>query len=81
MPRDNLFYAQTPQGFGYKEIQETMSDICDIIEKELPSPTFTDDASLFEYLQKEVSIVPGSKKNFKITTEEDLQMAEAIYDT
>ncbi|MBU4485275.1 2-C-methyl-D-erythritol 4-phosphate cytidylyltransferase [bacterium] len=38
----------------------------------------TDDASLVERLGYEVSIVPGNDNNIKITTPEDLLIAEAI---
>src|SRR6266704_2909087 len=39
---------------------------------------FTDDAGLLEYLGKRVSIFNGSYRNIKITTQEDLLIAEAL---
>jgi 2-C-methyl-D-erythritol 4-phosphate cytidylyltransferase len=38
----------------------------------------TDDAQLMEALGRTVVAVPGSPTNFKITTPEDLEVAEAI---
>jgi 2-C-methyl-D-erythritol 4-phosphate cytidylyltransferase len=38
----------------------------------------TDDASLLERLGKKVKIIMGSRYNIKITTPEDLRLADAI---
>jgi 2-C-methyl-D-erythritol 4-phosphate cytidylyltransferase len=38
----------------------------------------TDDASLVERLGKTVKIIPGSRRNIKITNPEDLNLARAI---
>lgn len=82
LPRDNLFAAQTPQGFVYKEILEAYNSVSNRQNKQKSQkskpPIFTDEASLFEYLHKEVSIVNGSQRNLKITTNEDLKIAEAL---
>ncbi len=74
IPRENLFRAQTPQGFVYSEVRsgEHTSNFS------LLTSHFTDDASIFEHLQKEVRIIPGSQNNFKITTTEDLQRGEIL---
>ena len=37
---------------------------------------FTDDSAMIEKLNIPVSVVTGSYKNIKITTEEDIQIAE-----
>ena len=39
----------------------------------------TDEASLLEELQQPVVVIPGSPFNLKITTPEDLLLAEAIF--
>ena len=39
----------------------------------------TDEASLLEALGVPVRVIPGSPFNIKVTTPEDLVMAEAIY--
>ena len=38
----------------------------------------TDDASLAEHMGRPVLLTPGSRRNLKLTTEEDLLMAEAM---
>jgi 2-C-methyl-D-erythritol 4-phosphate cytidylyltransferase/2-C-methyl-D-erythritol 2,4-cyclodiphosphate synthase len=70
LERDNLWRAQTPQGFAYEDILDSH-----IAFKNLH---FTDDASLNEYAGIPVAIVPGSQNNFKITTEEDYERAQSI---
>lgn len=72
LDRSELFKAQTPQGFNYKEIIAAHKNCTNV------SYNFTDDASIFEYLDKKVKIVPGSSSNFKITSQNDLKMAEAL---
>jgi 2-C-methyl-D-erythritol 4-phosphate cytidylyltransferase/2-C-methyl-D-erythritol 2,4-cyclodiphosphate synthase len=69
LERDNLWRAQTPQGFSYEDILESH-----VAFKNLH---FTDDAALNEYAGIPVAIVPGSQNNFKITTEEDYERAKS----
>ena len=70
--RQNLWLAQTPQAFRYhliKKAHETaMTGQYDA----------TDDAALMESMGTKVRMVPGSIKNLKITTREDLVLADAI---
>jgi len=68
VPRSGLWEAQTPQVFR--------RDL--LIEAYAKRGTFqaTDDAQLVERLGKPVTIVPGSPINLKITTREDLRLAE-----
>ncbi|MFT6346684.1 MAG: 2-C-methyl-D-erythritol 4-phosphate cytidylyltransferase, partial [Myxococcota bacterium] len=68
--RENLWRAQTPQGFLYQDILSAHSNFKDI--------NFTDDAALDEYAGIPVAIVPGSQNNFKITTEEDYERAKRL---
>ena len=68
--RDNLWRAQTPQGFIYQDILNA--------HKSLKHMNFTDDAALDEYCGIPVAIVPGSQNNFKVTTEEDYERAKRI---
>ncbi len=70
LERENLWRAQTPQGFIYKDILNA--------HKTLKHMNFTDDAALDEYCGIPVAIVPGSQNNFKITTEEDYERAKRI---
>ncbi|KAF0221377.1 MAG: 2-C-methyl-D-erythritol 4-phosphate [Geobacteraceae bacterium] len=71
-PRENLWLAQTPQAFRYAIIRAAH----EIAEAE--RYLGTDDASLVERMGKDVRIVMGDYRNIKITTPEDLILAEAF---
>ena len=66
--RDNLWEAQTPQVFRRQLLMEAYSKRADFHA--------TDDAQLVERVGHAVTIVPGSPINMKITTREDLRLAE-----
>ncbi|HEX3997022.1 MAG TPA: 2-C-methyl-D-erythritol 4-phosphate cytidylyltransferase [Pirellulales bacterium] len=66
--RDNLWEAQTPQVFGRELLLEAYAKRGDF--------QATDDAQLVERIGHAVTIVPGSPINMKITTREDLRLAE-----
>lgn len=66
--RSNLYKAQTPQCF-------LSSDIKQAYAQEF-SEFFTDDASVFESNSGKITTIKGEEKNLKITTEEDLKIAE-----
>jgi len=68
--RKSLWEVQTPQVFKKELILEAYERFGDI--------EVTDDASLVEKLGAKVKIVRGSYNNIKITTPEDLILAEAI---
>ncbi len=72
--RNGLWQAQTPQAFRYAQIatayQQALQD----------GFRGTDDASLVERLGQSVTVIPGSYRNIKITTPEDLLMARAFLD-
>jgi 2-C-methyl-D-erythritol 4-phosphate cytidylyltransferase len=70
--RDTLWLAQTPQAFRYDSIMAAH----EVAEAE--GFLGTDDASLVERLGKKVHIVLGDYRNIKITTPEDLLLAEAF---
>ena len=70
--RSNIWMAQTPQAFDYNLI---MSCHERAIKENFQG---TDDASIVEYSGKTVTVVPGSRLNIKITTKEDLVLAEMI---
>lgn len=71
-PRAQLMQAQTPQTFQ-KDIFETLMEQSIQDGKEV-----TDDASIFEMYGKKVMPVVGDYDNIKITTEEDIALAETI---
>jgi len=70
VPRDGLFAAQTPQGFDFKAISTAHakaaagSDRC-----------FTDDCAIAEWAGLSVRLTPGHPSNVKLTTAEDIAMA------
>ena len=66
--RSNLYKVQTPQCF-------LSSDIKNAYTQEY-SGKFTDDAFVFESNRGEIKPILGEDQNIKITTEEDLKIAE-----
>ena len=71
LPRDGLWRAQTPQGFAFSLILAAHRAAAAAGRHD-----FTDDAAVAEWRGLEVAIVPGAERNSKITTAEDLVMAE-----
>ena len=71
--RDELYQNQTPQTFKYGLILKGHEYA---IENNVPN--VTDDAKVALLLGKDVHLVEGSKRNFKITTEEDLELFKAL---
>lgn len=72
VPRHDLWLAQTPQGFKRDLIVNAYDKIKDTNEE------FTDDAEVVEKAGYTVGIVSGSYDNIKITTREDLKLAELL---
>lgn len=75
--RDNLWSAQTPQAFEYS----TLRNAYDLFYQEIGMETLsiTDDAMVYEtFLKKPVKMVLGDYNNLKITTPEDMILAEAV---
>lgn len=70
--RKNLWAAQTPQGFDVKLLKQChelgVSNGWEV----------TDDAALFEKCGQSVKIVEGEETNLKVTTPQDLAIAEFI---
>lgn len=67
LDRSKLYNTQTPQAFEYNLILKA--------HKKYEGGNFTDDAGMIEALGEEVSIVDGSYKNIKITTQSDIELA------
>jgi 2-C-methyl-D-erythritol 4-phosphate cytidylyltransferase len=72
LDRGVLRRALTPQCFRYELLREAYN------HADVNDPSLTDESALVEQLGKRVSIVEGSTRNIKITTAEDLAIAEAI---
>jgi len=68
VPRAGLWRAQTPQAFRRDWLEEAHRTV---------KGSATDDAALVESLGHPVHITPGDPLNFKITTRQDLELAEA----
>lgn len=66
--REGLWEAQTPQVFRRELLLKAYA--------QRGGTAATDDAQLVERLGQKVTIVPGSSINLKITTREDLRLAE-----
>jgi len=67
--RPRVWLVQTPQTFRYQTILNAY-------RKYTPPPYPTDDAWLLERAGKPVTVVEGASRNIKITTSEDVQLAE-----
>ena len=78
IPRDTLIRTQTPQTFRLKNIIKAHESAkCKGIKDSVASCTLV--AELNEGI--EMHIVPGSEKNIKITTVEDLEILKALMHT
>ena len=69
LDRTRIYRAQTPQAFRYGLLKKAYGSI---------KKKVTDDSGLVEGFGGKVKIIEGSPKNIKITTKEDLKLAEAL---
>jgi 2-C-methyl-D-erythritol 4-phosphate cytidylyltransferase len=72
LDRNELFAAQTPQGFRLGVLARAYA------EAEAAGVTLTDEAMAVERLGLPVRPVPGTPRNRKLTTPEDLRWAEQL---
>jgi len=72
LERGQLCHALTPQCFRYELLRRAYE------RADVHDPAITDDSSLVEQLGEPVTIVEGSSRNIKITTQRDLLIAEAF---
>jgi 2-C-methyl-D-erythritol 4-phosphate cytidylyltransferase / 2-C-methyl-D-erythritol 2,4-cyclodiphosphate synthase len=70
IPREQVWLAQTPQGF-------TRSLLEGLMERAASGHEATDEAMLAEQAGQPVEVVPGDEGNVKITTTDDLMAARA----
>lgn len=73
LPREQLWSIQTPQTFTLQLIREAH---CKALQDGFIG---TDEGSLVERLGKPVKIIMGAYDNIKVTTPEDLIIAEALF--
>lgn len=71
LARDRLYLVQTPQVFHTALLRDAHASITDDV---------TDDAAMVERLGHAVVLYPGSRRNVKITTPDDLLVARALLD-
>ena len=71
-PRARLWRAQTPQGFPRAVLEEAHARAA------RDGRRATDDAALVEAMGLRVRLVPDSCRNLKVTTQEDLALAELL---
>lgn len=71
VPRQRLRAAQTPQVFRYDLLWQAHTVIDQAVDA-------TDDAAMVESLGYTVTVFPGSQRNLKVTTPDDLLLAEAL---
>ena len=77
IPRDKLIRTQTPQTFRLRNIIEAHEEAAVRgIENSVASCTL-----MAELGGREMHIVPGSEKNIKVTTVEDLEILKALMQT
>ena len=72
IPRENIYAVQTPQVFERALYERAMRGA---VRDQL---AVTDDCSIVEYCGAKVYMTEGSYENIKITTPEDIMIAEAI---
>jgi 2-C-methyl-D-erythritol 4-phosphate cytidylyltransferase / 2-C-methyl-D-erythritol 2,4-cyclodiphosphate synthase len=71
LPRETIFLAQTPQAFR----RDVLRDALALGEREVEA---TDEASLAERAGHSVRLVQGDGSNIKVTTPDDLAVAESF---
>lgn len=69
--RADLWSVQTPQAFRYGLIRKAHDQFAD-------NQDFTDDAGIVRAIGHPVTLVPGNRRNFKITTPDDFHMAKDL---
>ena len=74
LDRKHLRRVQTPQGFRYGILKEALA------RARKDNFLGTDDAVLVERLGRPVEVVEGERTNLKITTPEDLKIAEVLFE-
>src|SRR4030042_519288 len=73
LPREEIWLAQTPQTFQFPLLMKAYQKAH---QEEILG---TDDAYLVERLGYPITLIPGDYSNIKITTPEDLILAEALF--
>jgi 2-C-methyl-D-erythritol 4-phosphate cytidylyltransferase len=70
LPRNEIFLAQTPQGFDRKLLVAAY--------RKLKKTGVTDDAQVVQMFGEKIKVVEGSRNNIKITYKEDLNIVKKL---
>ncbi len=73
LPRDELWRAQTPQGFRFEAILAAHRAAA-----KDAAASFTDDAGIAQWFGLEVALVEGSEANRKLTSAQDIASADEL---
>lgn len=80
--RESIWQIQTPQTFSYSIIKEAYDKLMKDEDRNVQRFQVTDDAMVAEIFGGvSVKLVEGDYRNIKITTPEDMAVAEAIWQT
>jgi 2-C-methyl-D-erythritol 4-phosphate cytidylyltransferase len=74
VPREDLYRMQTPQGFRRAWLEEAHRAAA-----RADGAPATDDVGLVQRLDRAVHLVRGDRRNFKITTDGDWQLAQQLW--
>jgi 2-C-methyl-D-erythritol 4-phosphate cytidylyltransferase/2-C-methyl-D-erythritol 2,4-cyclodiphosphate synthase len=74
LARESVWQAQTPQGFAFGRI---LAAHLAAAERE-PDRDFSDDSGIAEWFGLDVALVEGAESNRKLTTAEDLRIADEL---
>ncbi len=75
LARESIYLAQTPQAFNRRVLEDAIAFARNA------AGTATDEASLAEQAGHPVTLVDGERANIKITTQQDLDVSNAILGT
>ncbi|MFB6247946.1 MAG: 2-C-methyl-D-erythritol 4-phosphate cytidylyltransferase [Salinibacter sp.] len=81
VPRQALYRMQTPQGFRRAWLEEAHRQAAQADASGHDGRPATDDVGLVQRTGRDVRLVEGRRRNFKITTTGDWQMAQQLWAT
>jgi 2-C-methyl-D-erythritol 4-phosphate cytidylyltransferase len=73
LSKNEVYLVQTPQAFNFKLILEAHEHA-----RQLKIKQAIDDASLLTLMEQDVYVLPGSRYNFKVVTQDDLSLFKFI---
>ena len=83
LDRDGLWFAQTPQVMRRDWLADALQRVAQWQSRQAPASAdllsqFPDDVALLEWAGYPVRMIPGDPWNIKVTTQDDVLLAEAI---